>query len=492
MKQIKFLGILAIALSLGLAACNNNAGDGQGSEQQAGEQSQQAGDVSECERHQWDTKVTIKEPTCTEPGQSQRTCKVCGAKEDPKEIKALGHDYQDVTEGFVDATCTEPGHKNQKCSRCNDIKQGVEIPAKGHDFQDLGEEAAGYVAPGYGTPGVMPQKCSRCPETKTREIPALERGFAIDNASLVKKEDNKVYLRLAGTCDHYTVETFKWAFALRDYNSDEGDENAYLAGKEEPEAADFNIEVALTAGAEGADDTFTVDFNLTDIEVPTGRTKPGRYNLMAGPADNYKSLNVDLNPGNYADNAHRYYFRNDNEVGSRLTVCIEELPPYFHFTNAVASLKDGATAEDPKVAWVRIYGEALDQTQSKADLEAALAAANTACRFQAQSNAMTQRNDADVFYFDVTEEGGKLIVSIWINIQFMVDGSDTVYNTHLNLRAHNPISSSRDYTNCVMEGEFDNVLDLGEGRTLTVFSHPLGANYVENSYGNLGFRTATA
>ena len=489
MKQIKFLGILAIALSLGLAACNNGGNGGNGGEGGEGGESQ-AAQTTECAKHQWGEKVTIKKPTCTEAGQSQRTCKVCGAKEEPKDIKALGHDLS-VESNRVNPTCTAKGSHDLKCSRCNYAETGIEIDALGHDFQDLGETAEGYVAPGYGTEGVMPQKCSRCDATQTRAIAALQRGFTISNASLVKNED-KVYLRLAGTCDHYTVDTFKWAFALRDYNSDEGDENAYLAGKEEPAAADFNIEVALTAGVDGADDTFTVDFNLTDITVPTGRTKPGRYNLMAGPADNYKSLNVDLNPGNYADNAHRYYFRNDQEVGSRLTVCIEELPPFFHFSNAVASLKDGATAEDPKVAWVRIYGEALDQTQSKADLEAALAAANTACRFQSQSNNMTTRNEADQFYFEVTVEEGKLIVSIWVNIQFMVDGSDTVYNTHLNLKAHNPIQSNRDYTNCVMEGDFDNVLDLGEGRTLTVFSHPLGANNVENSYGNLGFRTAAA
>ena len=90
---------------------------------------------------------------------------------------------------------------------------------------------------------------------------------------------------------------------------------------------------------------------------------------------------------------------------------------------------------------------------------------------------------------EVTEEGGKLIVSVWVNVQFMIDGSDTVYNTHLNLKAGDPINSWRDYTNCVMEGDFENVLEIGDNRVLTVFSHPLGANDVQNSYGNLGFRT---
>ena len=481
MKQIKLLGVLAVALTLGLSACNGPA--------QKSDNESQAGAATVCEKHTWGQKETIKEPTCTEAGESQRTCTVCGAKEEPKSIKALGHDYKDVEEGAVAATCTTPGSKNQKCSRCGDVKQGVEIPALGHDFQDLGETAQGYVAPDFGTPGVMPQKCSRCDATQTREIAALTRGFSISDASLVKKEDGKVYFRLAGTCDHYTVENFKWAFALQDYNNcQEG--GKFLAGKAEPAAEDFNISVTLTPAAAGeTSDTFTVDFNMSDIVVPEGIDKPGRYNVMAGPQDNYRTINVSLNPGNYADTSHRYYFRNDQDVGNRLTVCIEELPPFFHFTNAVASFKDGATAEDPKVAWVRIYGEALDQTQTKAQLEEALAATHTACRFQSSSNNMTTRNAEGEFYIEVTEEGGKLVVSVWVNIQFMIDADNTVYNTHLNLKAGATINAWRDYTNCVMEGDFENILEIDDSRELVVFSHPLGANDVENSYGNLGFRT---
>ena len=474
MKQIKFLGILAVVLSFGLSACG-----GAGSQE-----------VEPCKKHDWGEKVTIKEPTCTEAGESQRTCKVCGAKEDPKTIKALGHDYS-IESNRKEPTCTEPGSVDLECSRCHDKKQGEVIEALGHDFQDLGESAAGYVAPDFGVPGVMPQKCSRCDATNTREIPALSRGFQISDASLVKKDDGKVYFRLAGTCDHYTVDTFKWAFALQDYNNGESGGD-FLAGKAEPEAADFNIPVALTPAAEGeTSDTFTVDFNMSDIVVPEGVDKPGRYNVMAGPSDNYTSINVSLNPGNYADASHRYYFRNDQEVGNRLTVCIEELPPFFHFTNAVASFVDGVDGEGnpTQTAWVRIYGEALDQSKTVAQLEADLAATHTACRFQSQSNSFTTRNAEGEFRMEVTEEGGKKIVSVWVNIQFMIDADNTVYNTHLNLKAGETINAWRDYTNCVMEGDFENILPISADRELVVFSHPLGANDVSNSYGNLGFRT---
>ena len=92
MKQIKILGVAAIALSvLGLIGCGNG--------------------TKECEKHDWDKAVTIKEATCTEDGQTQRTCKVCGAKEEPKKVKAKGHKYVDVDVN-TEAGCETKGVMN--------------------------------------------------------------------------------------------------------------------------------------------------------------------------------------------------------------------------------------------------------------------------------------------------------------------------------------------------------------------------------------------
>ena len=473
MKQIKILGVLAIALTLGLAACNGGGASSGG---------KSSGNASSKHEHTFDTsKWEADDNYHWHPA----TCEHTNQKGD-RAAHTFGEPYD-----VVPAACEKAGSQKVKCSICNkEVTQ--EIAALEHQWVDVPQaEDTAYVAADFGVEGQHTQKCSVCNATQVVKDAALQRGFTISLAEFQKKDDGKVYLRLSGTCTDYTQENFKWAFALKEYNNGE-EGGAYLAGKEEPADEDFNIVVELTKATEAdADDTFTVDFNLSDIVVPDGVTKPGRYNLTAGPKDNYKTINVTLNPGNYADSGFRYYFRNDQEVGSRLTVCIEELPPFFHFTNAVASFVAAPTEENPeaKEAWVRIYGEALDQTQSKADLEAALAATHTACRFQSQSNNFTTRNEASEFRMEVTEEGGKLIVSVWVNVQFMIDGSDTVYNTHLNLKAGDPINAWRDYTNCVMEGDFDNVLEIGDNRVLTVFSHPLGANDVQNSYGNLGFRT---
>ena len=156
MKHNKFLGVLALAFTLGLAGCGDDV-------------------VPECEKHDWGEKVNIKEPTCTEAGQSQRTCKVCGKKEDPKTVKALGHDWEDTTEGKVEPTCTQPGSKVQKCKRCS-ATQNVSIPALDHDWVD---DETGRVEPTCTQPGSKNQHCSRCTETKTGvEIPATGHTFS--------------------------------------------------------------------------------------------------------------------------------------------------------------------------------------------------------------------------------------------------------------------------------------------------------------------------
>ena len=109
----KFLTIISLLFSLTvLAGCNATAKDGESSEQPTTS-------IEPCERHTWGKAETISEPTCTQPGQTQRTCEVCGAKEDPKTIKALGHKYDDgkIT---TPATCSTPGVKTFTCERCGD------------------------------------------------------------------------------------------------------------------------------------------------------------------------------------------------------------------------------------------------------------------------------------------------------------------------------------------------------------------------------------
>ena len=164
MKQIKLLGILAIALSLGLAACNGGGNGGEGGE--GGDQSQ-AGGVTECTKHTWGEKEVIKPATCTEDGQSQRTCTVCGAKEEPKTIKA-SHTWGDWTK-LSDSTCTVAGKDERECSVCHEKEQRDRALAD-HTF--VADATATDVAPTCTAGGTENLVCSVCGEKKVNNLPA--------------------------------------------------------------------------------------------------------------------------------------------------------------------------------------------------------------------------------------------------------------------------------------------------------------------------------
>lgn len=164
MKKNKLLGVLALSLSLGLAACGEgDSGNGTGTDTPP---------TQECSKHTWGDKEVIKAATCTEGGQTQRTCTVCGKKEDPKNTSKLGHDYKDLEEGFVDSTCTQVGKKKQKCSRCNDVRE-VEVALKDHTWVDI----EGGTAATCTDAGTQKQKCSVCDTERTVDVPALDHSY---------------------------------------------------------------------------------------------------------------------------------------------------------------------------------------------------------------------------------------------------------------------------------------------------------------------------
>ena len=127
-----------------------------------------------CSKHTWSEKVIIKEATCTEKGYSQRTCIVCGEKEEQKTIKALGHDFIDYAEGNnIAPTCTERGVKEQVCQRCG-LLERVEVEALGHNWVD---DRTGGVQATCTVSGSKNQHCTRCDARETVEVPALGHDY---------------------------------------------------------------------------------------------------------------------------------------------------------------------------------------------------------------------------------------------------------------------------------------------------------------------------
>jgi hypothetical protein len=143
MKNKKLIGLASLMLVLGATGCPKT---------------DDPVEKPKCEKHTWGEKVTIKEATCTEAGQTQRTCTVCGEKEDPRTVKALGHDWEDDATGGKAATCTEKGSKGQHCKRCSETRT-VDIDPLGHKWVD---DETGGVPATCETAGSKNQHCERC------------------------------------------------------------------------------------------------------------------------------------------------------------------------------------------------------------------------------------------------------------------------------------------------------------------------------------------
>lgn len=155
MKQIKVLGVIAMALALGLTACG-----GGGSKS------------SSKHTHNWGDYVTVKEATCTEDGQQERACKDCGEKQ-TKTIKAAHKwgDWITVTE----ATCQAEGSKKHVCSVCN-TEETETIEKADHTWGDW----ITVTEADCDNAGSRKHVCSVCSTEETEAITALGHNFKTD------------------------------------------------------------------------------------------------------------------------------------------------------------------------------------------------------------------------------------------------------------------------------------------------------------------------
>lgn len=500
MKQNKFLGALTIALSLVLAACgggktNSNSGGASGD------------GSSECS-HSWQTQ-TIVAAKCEEKGSKHQVCKKCGAEKpnSVQDIAPLGHDWEESI--TTQPTCTAKGLENRTCKRegCGKTETGVEVDALGHQFSTNVADLVVDDPAAVGHDGSGHYVCTRegCPGDGTHtpgwsdpvKIDALVPSVTVSKASFEKDGEN-VMLKLEGTTQYFTkTDTFKWALGLHDGS------DGYLTGKAAPEAADYAVDGTLSdhtpAQGQEADPTvldFEVSFNLTAIAKPADGSKAGTWRIKAGPdATNYdKGVSVSLSNtagNNTVDEAYNYYWRNDQEVGNALNICIDELAP-FHFQTAKASFTKGTPAEgdNPAVAdkvEVRIGGKARRNDLTVEELKAK----DYFLQFQTTGNSYfgpdghsgnSAQDSGITVDYAVETVGTDLYAYIVIDISFMVAQGAQTYNTHLNTLA-------KKQQNCVMETDFEELpVEISDTLELIVFSHPKGANDANNSYGNLGFR----
>ena len=203
MKQIKFLGVVALALSLGLAACNGG-GNSKGSSKHT---------------HTWGDYTQVKAATCTEKGQEKRVCSGC-QQEQTRDIPALGHQFlegdADVKTDVVAATCEEAGSYKHTCQRCQQPITET-VAALGHDWEDAADQSEA-IAPTCTEAGTKIQVCKNNPAHKQEvEVEALGHDFS-----------NPHKLDIPGPTETNTKGEipFQWA-EITNYSCSRGDSYRY-------------------------------------------------------------------------------------------------------------------------------------------------------------------------------------------------------------------------------------------------------------------------
>ena len=151
--------------------------------------------------HDWGDWTVETPATCEEKGVEKRICKNDSTHFERRNIKELGHDYDQTITCTVDATCTEDGYTYHPCkhSGCESRQTVSVIPKLGHD--EVNGEWKVTKAAACETDGLKEYYCGRCKESiKSEVIPKTGHSFTnyvktkdatcIDNAKQTASCDN--------------------------------------------------------------------------------------------------------------------------------------------------------------------------------------------------------------------------------------------------------------------------------------------------------------
>ena len=388
-----------------------------------------------------------------------------------------------------EATCTEDGERYRQCTKCG-YEEYSSIPAVGHLWKSLPEDQdRNYIAPSYDHPGQRTQMCSRCGEEQILSIAQLQASFKVFDAGYNYDNDH-VYLFFHCQCKGYEDGDIKAAFGLKNIYDD-----GFMYGQANPLDSDYRYGYEYVEDLGNGVKDFGVRISLATIVPNFGYNKAGDYLIYFGLKGFYSVITFveSYNSSwNICDNEYRYHL---DYHSSGFMITIRELQPYFHFNSAELVFFD--TQEEvmvkpgdptPQDVWVRINGQALNQSISVANLQNELASLNPYIEFVGEDNntfkVENEYGKPQKWRFEVNQFEGIKTVSLYINIQPMLNMNGSYFYTRLNLREYSYVDS------CFMEGIFHNDLDLNNGKIIRVFANANGDYGIKNGFRNLAFRIA--
>ena len=201
MKQIKILGVLAIALTLGLSACGGKPSSGEGEHVHTFDTTVWESNATEhwhpatCEhtkekgdkaKHTFGDPYDIVPATCTQAGSQKVKCTVCEYVK-TETLKATGHSAQPAEDSadwtvVTEPSCTEVGSKTYVCANCHEAVP-VEIPALGHVYEKDadGNDVVVWASRATCTEAGSGSKvCTRCGASEAVTEQALGHVYAQD------------------------------------------------------------------------------------------------------------------------------------------------------------------------------------------------------------------------------------------------------------------------------------------------------------------------
>ena len=134
------------------------------------------GTTEEPHTHTFGNWTILKNATCIEKGQQERTCS-CGEKE-TQEIKALGH--TEAADAAVAPTCTTDGlTAGSHCSTCGEVFVAQDVIPAEHNWMQLSllEPATCF------TYGEERRSCRVCGVVEDAPVEPLEHNFVLDEES---------------------------------------------------------------------------------------------------------------------------------------------------------------------------------------------------------------------------------------------------------------------------------------------------------------------
>ena len=145
----------------------------------------------ECSHSETSTKV-IKEASCTQKGQEDVVCEICGHVISTKEHEKLPHTFGEW-KTTKEPTCEAAGTSERKCTVCG-YAETKEIAALGHDFG----EAVVTKEPTCVETGVKTRTCKNCGKEIYEDIPTVDHTYGEWKTAK------------AATCSAFLVSSFSY------------------------------------------------------------------------------------------------------------------------------------------------------------------------------------------------------------------------------------------------------------------------------------------